>query len=177
MENIKTVIEKALSEMRYEKLPDELREQLFAVEPSVCGALEYRPCMVTLRSGETSDIVYVIAAEPYIRTWGIWPEKDSGKRSIRIEDVVKIEESPCRLPARYANKLYKSGESGMGYTIFTVVFSDGVHQACVAGNAIDFIRYPDGKGPSDVAAVLPHKGRSEGNLAKVPPYYWCIFST
>jgi hypothetical protein len=79
------------------------------------------------------------------------------------------------LPARFANKLYNAGESGMGYTIFTVVFSDGTKQAYSAGNAVDFIRYPEGKGPADVADVLPHEGRNEIQI-RVPEYYWCLYS-
>ncbi len=70
--------------------------------------------------------------------------------------LAEARDSPARLPARFANKLYRHGESGLGYTIFTVVFADGEKQACVTGNALDFIRYPHGKGPIDVVAVIPH---------------------
>ncbi len=64
----------------------------------------------------------------------------------------------------------------MGYTIFTIVFVDGTQQACVAGNAIDFVRYPQGKGPGDVVAVHPHEGRNADPLVQVPPYCWCLYS-
>ncbi len=107
--------------------------------------------------------------------WGIYPEDDKAKRWIRIEDVVEVCESPIRLPPLFANELYKNGESGMGYTIFTVVFSDGEKQACVSGNAIDFIRYPNGKGPRDIVAVLPHKGRNQ-NPVNAPQWTWCLYS-
>jgi hypothetical protein len=39
-----------------------------------------------------------------------------------MENVAEVRDSPRRLPARFANELYQHGESGMGYTIFTVVF-------------------------------------------------------
>ena len=84
----------------------------------------------------------------------MYPEDDKGKRWIRIEDVFAVEESHTRLPALFADELYRNGESGMGYTIFTVVFADGQWQACVTGNAVDLIRYPPGKGSRDVVAVI-----------------------
>ncbi len=162
--------------MRYGTLPKHVRSALFAIEPAISGGLEYRPCTVTLLNGDVSDIVYVVEAARYIRQWGIWPEEDSAKRSVRIENVAAIQESPCRLPARFANELYQAGESGMGYSIFTIVFADETRQACVAGNAIDFVRYPPDKGPGDVVAVLPHEGRNIEPLVQVPPYCWCLYS-
>ena len=64
----------------------------------------------------------------------------------------------------------------MGYTLFRVVFSDGTRQAFLAGNAVDFIEYPPGKGPQDVTAVLPHEGRNEKGCKYAPKYRWCIYS-
>jgi hypothetical protein len=63
----------------------------------------------------------------------------------------------------------------MGYQIFTVVFSDGTEQAYVAGNAVDFIEYPVGRGPRDVVGVLPNVGRDQNPL-QAPKYYWCLYS-
>jgi hypothetical protein len=171
------IIAKHAGVMHYEKLPPHLQAALFAIEPSICGDLQYRPCTVTLKNGDVSDIVYVVPADPYIRQWGVWPENDRGKKSVRIEDVASIEESPIRLPPKFANELYNAGESGMGYTIFTVVFSDGERHAYSAGGAVDFIRYPSGKGPANVVGVLPHVGRNNQNISQVPPYYWCLYSS
>ena len=71
--------------------------------------------------------VYVVSEQSYIRSWGVWPEDDSGKALIAIEEVQDLRESHSRLPAEFANRLYDAGESGMGYRIFTVVFDDGSH--------------------------------------------------
>jgi hypothetical protein len=79
------------------------------------------------------------------------------------------------VPAKYANEVYKAGESGMGYCIFTVVFSDGSKQAYVSGNAVDFIEYPEGKGPSNVVGILPQVGRDE-NPKPAPKYHWCLYA-
>jgi hypothetical protein len=161
---------------RYSAVSDELRAQLERIPTSGDGSLAYRPCDVILKDGQRVNRVYVIPEEPYILTWGVWPEDDKGKKSIRIEDVSTIEESSHRLPAPLASKLYMAGESGMGYTIFTVVFDDGSRVAIGTGNAIDFIDYPAGKGPRNVVDVLPHVGRDAPDLHRGSEYYWCLYS-
>jgi hypothetical protein len=107
--------------------------------------------------------------------WGVYPEDDKGKYELKIEEIKMLIESPTRLPAKFANKLYKSAESGMGYTIFTVNFNDGTRLPIITGNAIDFIEYPDGKGPKDVKSISCHEGRNN-NPRNGPKYYWCIYS-
>jgi hypothetical protein len=164
---------------RYSLLPDHLRRALSVIEPSKDGELIYFPCQATLRNGKAMDTVYIVPERPYIKKWGVYPEDDRGKSWVRIEDVAEVRDSPTRLPARFANELYRHGESGMGYTIFTVftvVFADGEKQDCVTGNAVDFIRYPHGKGPADVVAVIPHEGRRDDSLVKAPQWYWCLHS-
>lgn len=101
-------------------MSEALSEQLSRVPPSLGPYCGYRPCRVTLRSGQTDDVVYIAKAESYIAAWGVRPEDDAAKRSVSIADVVDITESPRRLPATFANRLYDSGESGMGYSVFTV---------------------------------------------------------
>lgn len=156
-------------------LPDKLREDLRTITPSRDGDLTYWPCAARMKDGTVLVCVYVVPEGPYIKHWGVYPQQDRAKSYISLADVDALSESPKRLPARFANKLYKSGESGMGYTIFTVVFADGSRQAYATGNAVDFIRYPEGKGQSDVVDVLPHEGRS-ANPVSCPEYYWCLFS-
>jgi hypothetical protein len=126
-------------------------------------------------NGEILDTVYIEPEKPYLKMWGVCPENDKGKRWVRIEDITEVEDSPARLPARFANEIYRQGESGMGYTIFTVVFADGDRQACVTGNAVDFIHYPKGKGPTDVTEVHPHQGR-DAQPVKSPGWYRCLYS-
>jgi hypothetical protein len=159
----------------FPKLPDKLREDLRAISPSRDGDLFYLPCAARMKDGTVLACVYVVPERRYIKHWGVYPQQDRGKSYISLSDVDAFTESPKRLPAQFANKIYDSGESGMGYTIFTVVFSDGSRQACGTGNAVDFIRYPEGKGPKDVIDVLPHEGRG-ADLVSGPEYYWCLFS-
>jgi hypothetical protein len=161
---------------RYSQLPDNIRDQLSRIEPSHDGELVYYPIRAILNSGEVLDTVYIVPEKPYLKYWGVYPEADRGKRWIRIEDVAEVADSTIRLPAKFAEEIYRNGESCMGYTIFTVVFADGLRQACVTGNAVDFISYPPGKSPKDVVKVLPHEGRRDGSLVKAPEWYWCLYS-
>jgi hypothetical protein len=161
---------------RYSLLPRRIQERLRAIEPTQDGVLTYFPCSITLASGEVLDTVYFMPERPVMKLWEAYLETDGAKKLIRMEDVVEVRDSPMRLPARFANELYRQGETGMGYTIFTVVFSDGTRQACVTSNGVDFIQYPPGKGSLDVTAVIPNEGRESASLAKAPPSYWCIYA-
>ena len=157
------------------RISERLVADLQSVTPSRDRSLEYRPCQVTLDSGSVVSCVYVVDAESYLDMWGVWPEDDPSKQSLRIDEVASITESPFRLPARFASQIYSEGESGMGYTIFTVVFADGTEQACSSGNAIDFIFYPEGKSATDVVGVVPHMGH-DASPKPSPQYHWCLFS-
>ena len=160
-------------ERNYPDLPSNLRQQLARIPPSVSGSLRYFPCLVRLKDGRTLDRVYVVEARSYMTHWGVWPDQDSHKKEVRIEDVAEIHESPSRLPADFATELYRAGESGMGYVVFTVRFSDGTEQSYVTGNAVDFVSLPSGKSGSDIAGVIPHRERDRAVASNVP-YYWCI---
>jgi hypothetical protein len=158
------------------KISASLYEQLLQVEPSRDWGIEYKPCLVTLKDGRKLDCVYVVPEQPYIKIWGVFPEDDSGKESVQIEDVSEIEESPSRLPAKIANKIYDAGESGMGYCVFTLIFNDGSTQAYITGNAVDFVPLPAGKAARDIEDVLTQEGRQAKNQGHGLKYYWCIYS-
>lgn len=146
------------------------------VEPSRDGpALEYRPCRVVLNHGHVIDRVYVIEAMAYIRTWGVWPDEDPGKHGISIDDVASIEESPARLPARLANKMYAAGESAMGGCIFTLILNDGRRIVCGTGGAVDVPGLPVNVTPDLIVDLLPHEGRLQPYMPP-PNYYWCLYS-
>jgi len=157
---------------RYPSLPTTLASQLAKV--SLSGGY-LRPCLVTLDDGTTIDRVYLAEASQYIRQWGVWPENDRGKHSIPIDRIVSVKDSPSRLPPKFADELYAAGESGMGYTIFTVCFADGSDIKIGTGNAVDFIDYPAGQSPASVVKVLPHVGRNDPNLRNGPRYSWSLY--
>jgi hypothetical protein len=93
-----------------------------------------------------------------------------------------IQSSPTRLPARFANDDYKAGESGMGYTFFTVVVRGGGQLPFVAGNAVDFPAWPADINPAEVTHVQPHVGRdsfrdrSPTSSEQMANYHWCLYS-
>lgn len=166
------VIEEFAGKRNYPVLSAELARQLALVPVSNAY---YHPSVVTLRDGRVVDRVYVADAKRWIMDWGVWPENDRGKRSLDIMLVASIADSPTRLPAHFADEIYRAGESGMGYTIFTVRFQDGTSVAIGTGNAIDFINYPEGQSPDTIASVLPHVGRADPHILKAPEYTWCLF--
>lgn len=158
----------------YPSIPRHLRDQLGRITPSRDRDLEYFPCAVTLDDGRELERVYVVEYEPYIRVWCVTPEQDPGKRSVAIDRVASIRESPYRLPPKLATRLYTAGESGMGYSIFTVQFADGSRQAYVTGNAVDFITPPNGIQCSAARKVFPHRGRDD-SPRRGPDYFWCLY--
>ena len=161
---------------RYPLLPKHIQEGLQGIEPTHDGDLTYFPCSTTLTNGDVLDTVYLMPEMPVMKLWEAYLQTDGAKRLIPMKNVAEVRDSPRRLPARFANELYQQGESGMGYTIFTVVFSDGSRQACVTSTGVDFIQYPPDKGPLDVTAVFPHEGRRDDSLVKAPASYWCIYA-
>jgi hypothetical protein len=69
---------------------------------------------VTLSDGSVRDRVYVQDAATWFEVWGVDPEDDDEKTLVDMEMILSIEDSPTRLPARFANALYAAGESAMG---------------------------------------------------------------
>jgi len=158
---------------RYPKLPEHLKQALRQIEPSRAQLISYYPCIITMQSGRVLDRVYFQEELTYFKVWGVYPEEDSGKSWIKIDEVASVAESPSRLPAALATELYDAGETGMGGHEFTVEFSDGRKEFFVGGNAVDFIEYPPGKSLKDVVDVR-QKGR--GTPQRRPPYFWCLYS-
>lgn len=150
------------------------KEQLLQVTPSKDSSMEYRPCQVTLKNGETFDNVYIQEEQSYLRSWGVMPDADTGKKYLLIEDVEEIRESPNRLQPDLANKLYEAGESGMGYCLFKIVLDNGQTIDVCTGNAVDFIPLPKGLTTRNIKDILPHQA-SRKNFVNAPEYYWCLF--
>jgi hypothetical protein len=64
----------------------------------------------------------------------------------------------------------------MGYCVFTLVFSDGMRQPYIGGNAIDFVSLPAGMTADDIVDVLPHQGRDD-NPRATADYSWCLYGS
>lgn len=149
--------------------------QLSSVEPSANFGRKFYPCAVRLKDGGALNRVCLADAETF---WFFTrrhapPSEVPGIRWISAAAIESIQESPYRLPARFANVLYGRGETGMGYFIFTVVFSFWLKRTYLAEGFVDFIDYPPGRGPSDVREVIPHT--SKRAFKAVPAFHWCVF--
>jgi hypothetical protein len=141
---------------RYLPLSDHLRKQLAYVEPTLVHGVPYYPCAVYTTTGQLLPCVYIVEENAYFQQWGVWPEDDRAKRSIPLHEVSSIAEAPNRLPLRYAHHLHTAGETGMGYHAFKLLFRDGTTQSYTAGNALDFVNFPEGLGREDIIQVIPN---------------------
>lgn len=157
------------------RLTSHLADQLSGVPKSTDGYCEYAPCRVTLKSGDVLDRVYIVERAAFRRTWG------ETEATVLVDDIERIEDSPVRLPVRWANVLYEAGESGMGYTLFTARLRDDSTLPFVVGNAVDFPNWPPDTGPADVVDVEPHGGREvfrhrpPGPYESSAEYAWCLY--
>ena len=162
-----------MDSLSYPEIPGYLSEQIARIRPSTDSGIKYRPCKVTLADGAILERVYLVEAGSYIRHWGVWPSEDRGKTEVLLTEIALVEESPHRLPARFANSIYEAGESCMGGCLFSVRFSSGLVEHFESGNAVDFIRFPVGLGPDDVEAVTPHAQADNARIS--PDYSWCLY--
>ncbi len=160
--------------MSIQVLTESQRDQLLKITPSRNSVMEFRPCQVTLKNGEILENVYITEVNNYLKDWGMLPNYDSGKMGILIEDVENISSSPNRLNPDLANKLYKAGESGMGYCIFKIIFDNGQTLDVLTGNAVDFVPTPIGLTTKNIKDVIPHEG-SRTKYTEGLKYYWCLF--
>ena len=115
-------------------------------------------------------------ALPYLTYWGIQPEHE-----LAIEAVAAVGESLYRLPAALADKLYESGETGMGYYVFTVVLRDGRRLPYTTGGSVDFPSLPTGVTTADIVDVEPNVGDGRFHdrvpLPEESPHTvtWCLY--
>lgn len=162
-------------ERKYPPLSLELAAQLDSISITTHAGVTYRPCRVSLLDGKCLDCVFLVDAQEYIKVWGMWPDQDEDKGEVLIGDVVRIEPSPYCLPARFAQRLYDAGESGMGYIQFEIVYRWGSRSSHISGNAVDFVTLAPGKKIEDVTRVKPHSGRNAKRQFPAPKYSWCLY--
>jgi hypothetical protein len=152
-------------------LSPDLAGQLRHVKPSRDQGILYRPCEVVLADGTVCDRVYIQDAASLIAVSGVWPEENV----IDVVQVREVRESPSRLPASFASKIYGAGESSMGGTIFELEFGDGIRQVYKSGRLIDFLQYPEGLTSADVVRAFPHRGREAQTWLTSRDYFWCLY--
>jgi hypothetical protein len=161
-------------------MPVSLQRQLDAIEPSeVEPGHRIYPCSAQLNDGTVQKCVYFMTAATSMRLLGRnGPAAVPDRNWILEDEVASIGESPVRLPARFANKIYRAGESHYGCYTFALVFSRWLRRGYTVGGFVDFLEFPRGHGPSDVKEVLLAVGPIRATRAcQVPDYRWCVCST
>lgn len=156
------------------KLDPALQLQLDRIEPSVFapGVLLY-PCSARLKDGTIRACVYFVEPATLKRLFlRDEPEAMPGLLWFSADQVASIEESPSRLPATFANEIYRAG-SHFGYHDFALLFSWWYRRDYVVG-LVDFLEYPLFWGPSDVKKVILY--RRKGKPRPVPETHWCVFT-
>ena len=161
-------------EQQYPVITKLLATELKSITPSVKKQVKLYPCLATLTDGRQLDGVYMIAAGDFLKI-----EDPESRTVLPLGRVAHIEESPTRLPAKLADKIYRSGESAMGYYLFTLVFDNGEHLPCRTGDSVDFVDLPRSFADKKIVNVLPHvgqkvvpAGKPQGHSAAA---VWCPF--
>ncbi len=142
---------------------------ILAIEPSRTPYNEsFWPCELVLDDGR---LVPRVICRENVR----WSDKGEW---INPEQIVEVRPSSRRLPAVLAEKLYRAGESGMGYTIYVLELRSGQTYVCGSGGIFDFPDLPDGVRTEDIREVYPHEGRErtmrEASLGS-DNFEWCDF--
>jgi len=123
------------------------------------------------------DRVYMVEASTARNGWG------HVKNTVALEEIVQIEESPLRLPAKWADELYLAPESGMGYRHFALQINDGSLLHFVVGNLVDFPNWPPGIGPENVVGVVTgpdrevFRHRGPGPYESGATFLWCTYES
>ena len=123
--------------------PPEFLQRLDSIEPGVWGT----PCAAVLRDG---------SATPCALAWVNPRYSDAGSWT-NPQDVLFIDQSPSRMPAKFAHRIHDAGESGMGYHVYVVHFADGSNFVHFAWNQkIDLVSLPEGYTTRDIVRVDPN---------------------
>jgi len=128
----------------------ELTRAFLHVEPSGNEDRIMRPCSFVLTDGRRIDRVMCIEEAKGFHE-GDW---------IHPAEIRAVAESPYRLPAGLARKLYDTGESGIGYYMFVLELTNGDSYVCTTGGIVDFPYLPRGVTSADIADVHPHAGET-----------------
>jgi hypothetical protein len=153
--------------------------QLSKIKPTHDWGNKYYPSEVTLIDGTVIDRVYVAPTG----TWGL-QHIEQDPQYVPIAQVSSIRESPNRLALKLANKLYKSGETGMGYLLFGIRTRLGSVIPCATGDSVDFIKLPGQVQLADIVDVIPHWGKDISGKsiwqtsdfrAEQADFKWCLY--
>jgi hypothetical protein len=132
-----------------------------------------------MKDGSVNSYVYVGYSPSYLTEWGVDPEDDPGKRSVSIQEISMIKESPFRLPAAIATELlHRPGWGGRERTGGFYVRLEGGKRYlhCLAtGDAVDFLDWPENVTPDQVTELLGGPVYGERLEARGAKYWWALY--
>jgi hypothetical protein len=94
------------------------------------------------------------------------PDADSGQRYLLIEVYETKRKSQNRLRPELTNKIYKTGETGIGYCLYRLVLDNDQKLGVCTGNAIDFAPLPADKQKNK--DVSPHQEETTATNSSLP---------
>jgi hypothetical protein len=136
------------------------------------------PCRAVLADGRVEERVLVQSISPIVR-YMVKPSRrifDNIYPQISPADVAQFSASEHRLPVGIARQIQRAGESGMGYFLFVLEFSDGSRVPYTSDGGYHFLEFPEGKGPEDVVAVKTHTGRMAPHKRTAARSVMCFYS-
>ena len=157
----------------------------------------------TLVGGTPDPAAILAASDETLRAAGLSRQKASYARSLAeevlsgrldLDDLAEADEAAIaqlvrvKGIGRWSAEIYllfaegrpdiwPAGESGMGYHLFQLDFSDGSTASFGTGGALDFPDLPPGKTPRDIVGVTAHAGRDDASRRTTKDYAWCLFSS
>jgi len=135
-------------------LSEEMAAQVEAIGASRATGIERSPCIATMLDGERVERVIVVEVVEAAAPWML-PASDAGPygRAIDIRKVATLEDSPERLPADLASRVYMAGETAKDQFEFVIVLTDGSEVGCRTGAVVDYPGLPKDVTTADVADV------------------------
>lgn len=132
------------------------------------------PAAATLRDGTEHPAVLFVRLSPDEGAWA--EELERAGRCLHPEQVVAVRESPIRLPALLANRLYEAGAATQREYLFHAVTKDGQRFTARAEQVVDFISLPEPHQPEHLAEVYPvESAAAEDAVLSTVPFRWCFY--
>lgn len=138
---------------------------------------EYFACDLITTKGEKVERVYLYSADSYLKEWGVWPEKNM---EIPLSDVLEIVASKNSLPIEIVQKIIAKGETGMGYSSFTLIDQTGLEYPVLSGNLVNYIALPSSVSPNSIVDLRFDSPStyigSNIKLFRNAPHKFCLYA-
>jgi len=128
-------------------------------------------------TGEQRKIIeeYLAHPEKFVLAEDAYDDDRPKHEYLDVEQIVRISESPDRLPVAVSRKLLDAGETGMGYYCFELTVEDGRRLTVFSQSFPCFVDLPDEIRPNMIVDGAPlARGMTEFDCGELP-YATCLF--